>query len=102
MSETAAEAARRKETARQTRTERELAALGEGTGSRTPRKPAAAARPKAKPKEKRGTGRDDSQTNFNRLAKGLRAQISAAKSAGNTGLAVKLEARLVELRKTIT
>lgn len=57
---------------------------------------------KRKPrKEAIGTGRDDSQTNFDRLAAGLRQRISAARKTGNNTLAAKLEARLVELRKTV-
>jgi len=95
---------KKKEEARQTRTERELEALGEGTGSRQPRKPAAAAKPKPKPKptkphERRGTGRNDAQANFDRLSKGLRERIYAAEEAGNSALAQKLKLRLEELRK---
>ncbi len=57
---------------------------------------------RAAPKQERvGTGRDDSQANFDRLAAGLRQRISAAKKTGNNTLAAKLEARLVELRKTV-
>ena len=65
------------------------------------KKPAAAAPAAKKPTEKKGAGRDDSQANFDRLAAGLRAKIAAAKGSGNNALAVKLEARLAELRKTI-
>ena len=93
---------KKKEEARQTRTERELEALGEGTGSRQPRKPAAAAKPKpkpTKPHERRGTGRNDAQANFDRLSKGLRERIYAAEEAGNSALAQKLKLRLEELRK---
>jgi len=90
--------ARKNETARQTRTERELAKLeSEEQGSA----PAAAepVKPKAKPKEKVGTGRNDANANFVRLSAGLRKQIQTAKSAGNNTLAAKLEARLAELKK---
>ena len=91
---------KKKERDRQTRTERELEALGEGSSGNKPAAAAPAA-PKAAPKEKVGTGRDDSQANFDRLAAGLRQRISVAKKAGNATLAAKLEARLAELRKTV-
>ena len=64
-------------------------------GTPTPAEPK-----KAAPKERIGTGRDDSQTNFDRLAAGLRSRIAAARKTGDGALAAKLEARLVELRKT--
>jgi len=89
---------KKKEEARQTRTERELEALGEGS-STAPRKPAAAAPKPTKPKEKVGTGRNDAQSNFERLSAGLRSRIQTARAAGNKDLAAKLEARLAELKK---
>ena len=91
---------KKKEEARQTRTERELEALGEGTGSRN-NKPAQPVKPKPKPKpqERRGTGRNDAQANFERLSAGLRKQIQTAEAAGNNTLAAKLKARLAELKK---
>jgi len=76
-----------------------IAALDASEGSSKPAAPAPA--PKPKPRENVGTGRDDSQANFDRLSAGLRAKIAVAKKAGNTTLAVKLEARLAELRKTV-
>jgi len=90
--------AKKNETARQTRTERELEKLGEGTSS-TPAAPAKPAAPKAKPKENVGTGRNDAQSNFQRLSAGLRKQIQTANAAGNKTLAAKLTARLAELKK---
>jgi hypothetical protein len=94
---TAAEIAEENRRAQLSRSERELESL-ESTeqGTSTEKAPK-----KAAPKEKRGTGRDDSKANFERLAKGLRAKIAVARGAGNTELASRLESRLAELRKTI-
>lgn len=72
-----------------------LDASEQGTPTK-PKKPK-----KAAPRERVGTGRDDSQTNFDRLAAGLRSRISAARKTGDNTLAAKLEARLAELRKTV-
>lgn len=63
----------------------------------TTNNPAPAA--KAAPKEKVGTGRNDSESNFKRLSAGLRKKIAAASASGNTALAERLAVRLVELRK---
>ena len=82
------------EKARQSRTERELERL-ESQEQGTAKKK------KKKVKEKIGTGRDDSQANFERIANGLRKNIVTAQEAGNHTLAAKLEARLAELRKTV-
>lgn len=88
-----------REKARQTRSERELAAQGEGFTPAQPAPAAAPVKPKAKPKEAIGTGRNQAQQNFDRLSADLRKQIDAARKTGDNTLAAKLEARLAELRK---
>jgi hypothetical protein len=78
-----------------TKTDRALEEMGEGMGSRKPRKPAAAAKPK--PKEKRGVGKDTAASGKSRLLTDLntrialmRKNLAAAKAAGNTALAGRL------------
>jgi len=86
-----------KEKARQTRTERELQALGEGT---KPSRPRPVRTPPKKPAaEAIGVGRNQAQENFNRLSAGLRKKIAAARASGNNTLAKKLEVRHAELKK---
>lgn len=84
--------------ARQTRTERELQRLGEGSSPPSRPRPKREA-PKKPAAEAAGVGRNQAQENFNRLAAGLRKKIQVAKGAGNNTLAAKLEARLAELKK---
>ena len=91
--------AEHRQRARQTRSERELQKLGEGSSPVS--RPRAVRKPPKKPAaEAVGVGRDDSQSNFKRLAAGLRKKIAVAEGAGNNTLATKLRARLVDLRKT--
>ena len=82
---------RAREEARQSRTERELARL---EGKTTP-KP----KPKPKPKEKAGTGRALTAETESARVRALKAKLDAARKAGNTTFAAKVEAQLAEIRK---
>jgi hypothetical protein len=99
---TAAEQARINETARQSRTERELKALGEGTSSQ-PKKKAKKKKKKKKPAEKRGVGKDTAESGKSAALAGIDARIAAmrtnlaaAKTTGDLGLARRLAASIAQ------
>jgi hypothetical protein len=81
-----------------TRAGRELAALEATEQSAAPKKKK---KKKAVPKENVGTGRDDSQANFERLAAGIRRKMAIAEAAGNTAGVATLQSRLDALKETV-
>jgi len=97
-----------KEKNRQTRLQRDLAASGEadpGTGTAatsTTNDAAPAATPAKKPAEQRGTGTDNTAANTATRLKALLSKLAAARKAGNTAFAARMEAQIAAIRKSTT
>ena len=104
------DAAKRNQTASLSRTERELAALGEGAGA-TKKAPGGATKPDAVAKPKKesvGTGKDNASENARRLGKAARDKLAAAlqnqanaRKTGNEALANRLDAVIARNRAAI-
>jgi hypothetical protein len=82
-----------------TRSQLEIERLEAGEQSAAPKKKK---KKKAVPKaEVVGTGRDDSQANFERLSAGLIKKRAIAEAAGNAAGVADLNARLAALKETV-